>query len=57
MAGVLANGVQWERCNQCGCSVDIRELQYACVPMRLTPRWPEYGHHKPLDLCANCAAP
>lgn len=55
MAGVVINGVQYERCCQCGCSVPYDELEYATLAPHLTPKWPEYGHHRKLDLCSTCA--
>jgi len=46
MSGVLDNGIQYERCNECGAYVDIRDLEYE------RPSG-EYPHGR--DLCAECA--
>ena len=54
MSGVIVDGVQYERCCQCGKFVKFSELVYAKVRSDLTPRWPQYEMQ---DLCTECAEP
>jgi hypothetical protein len=57
MAGVVdSNNQQWEHCCQCGKYVKYEHLVYATLAPHLIPKWPEFGHHKKLDLCTTCAA-
>lgn len=45
MAGVIIDGIQWERCNKCAAWVKIDNLGY------IIPTEPEkYG----MDICAKC---
>lgn len=46
MSGVLVNGIQWERCNQCGGWERIERLGY---------EKPSKAHPVGRDLCRRCA--
>ena len=50
----MDNGVQFERCNQCGSWVKMSKLFYGPVNPKLTPKWPEFNK---LDLCGKCVDP
>lgn len=64
MSGVIVDGVQWERCNQCAGWEDIRLLAYAPLnPALPMPAWasdpvtyPDGYNGMNVDMCRKCMA-
>lgn len=59
MTGVIDNeGIQWERCNQCGGWENINELSFGPInPALPRPEWAVGNKvNMDIDLCRQCVA-